>query len=238
VKDTLNRWLQQEGLSDPKDAPPVKLAKMIAGKVWTEIQISGDGLTSTRTGELSGMEINPPATTLQQKRGSEQDVTALMAALYRKAGLPTRTVIGFDVTSKDGKFLQKSSKSNRLRSWVEFALFDEPNNTINWVPVDVTRMRRVTNRPPSADRAWNFFGTHDELSTVTPFALHFHPPTDVVSYGSPGFWGWFVTPAPAKNAEQALRFTATLSSKKGGEGEKDPKDPEKNPKPEKKKPGG
>jgi hypothetical protein len=235
VKDTLSRWLQEEGISDPKSVPPVSLAKTIAGKVWTEIQLSGDGLISMRTGELSGMEILPPAKTLELKRGSEQDVTALMAALYRKAGLPTRTVVGFDVTSKDGKFLQKSNKNNRLRSWVEFALYDEPNNTLNWVPVDVARMRKVTNRPPTPERPWKYFGTHDELANVTPFAMHFHPPTDVVAYGSPGFWGWFVTPAPAKNAEQALRFTATLSSKKGGEQEKDPKDPEKNPRPEKKK---
>jgi hypothetical protein len=221
-------FLEQEGIKDAKTQPPAYVAKVIAGKVWTLIQISGDGLNMTRTGELSGMDIKPPADTLRDKRGTEQDVTALMAALYRKAGLPTRTVIGFDVTSKDAKFLQKSNKNNRLRSWVEFALYDEPNNTINWVPVDLARMRKTTNRPPALDRAWNYFGTHDELSAVTPFALHFHPPTDVVAYGSPGFWGWFVTPAPAKNAAQALRFTATTSSVRGGQPARDPKNPETN----------
>ena len=228
VTETLARWLNEAGLKDAQSASPARVAKVIAGKVWQGIQISGDGLTMVRSGELSGMVINPPAMTLENRRGSEQDVTALMAALYRKAGLPTRTVIGFDATSKDAKFLQKSGKSNRLRSWVEFALFDEVNNTINWVPVDVARMRKTTNRPPPGDRQWNFFGTHDELNAVTPLALQFHPPTDVVAYGYPAFWGWFVTPTPAKNAEQALRFAVTQTSKRGGEPPKDPKDTERN----------
>ncbi len=88
-------------------------------------------------------------------------------------------------------------------------------------------MRKATSRPLAVDRTWQYFGTHDELNQVPVMALHFHPPTDVVAYGSPGFWGWFVTPAPAKNAEQALRFMATVSSKKGGEGDKDPKNSDK-----------
>lgn len=228
LTDMLAGWLAEEGIKDIKTQPPARVAKLIAGKVWPLVQITGEGLTMMRTGELSGMEIKPPAQTLLDRRGSEQDLTAVVAALYRKAGLPTRTVIGFDVTSKDAKFLQKSGRSNRLRSWVEFALFDEVNNTINWVPVDLARMRKISNRPPAMDRPWQYFGTHDELSAVTPFALHFHPPTDVVAYGSPGFWGWFVTPAPAKSADQALKFVATVSSQRGGAPKGDPKDPETN----------
>ncbi len=231
VTQALKAWLREEGIKDPAASTPVRVAKVLAGKVWTNIQVSGDGLTSSRTGELQGMQINPPAQTLESFRGTEQDVTVLMAALYKKAGLPTRTVIGYDINSSDAKFLQKGSKSNRLRSWVEFALYDEANNTINWVPVDVTRMRRTTNRPPSIDRPWAFFGTNDELGSVAVFALQFHPPTDVVSYGSPAFWGWFVTPAPAKNAEQVLRFVATTSSKRGGEPARDPKNNERQKKP-------
>jgi len=238
LSETLAAWMEEEGVKDIKQLPPARVAKVIAAKVWPLIQITGEGLTMMRTGELSGMEIKPPALTLMEKRGSEQDLTALMAALYRKAGLPTRTVIGFDVTSKDAKFLQKSGRSNRLRTWVEFALYDEAKNTINWVPVDMARMRKTTNRPPSMDRPWQFFGTHDELSAVTPFALHFHPPTDVVAYGSPGFWGWFVTPSPAKSADQALKFVATLSSQRGGQEKGDPKNREENkPKPAPKRTG-
>jgi len=228
LSEALALFMDQENIKDIKTQPPAWIAKVIAGKVWSLIQISGDGLTMTRTGEVSGMDIKPPVETLRDKKGTEQDATALMAALYRKAGLPTRTVIGYDVTAKDAKFLQKSGKSNRMRSWVEFALYDEDKHTINWVPVDLARMRKTTNRPPSMDRPWNFFGTHDELSAVTPFALHFHPPTDVVAYGSPGFWGWFVTPAPAKNAAQALKFVATPSSVRGGQPPRDPKNQETN----------
>jgi hypothetical protein len=223
LSETLSRWLSEEGLKDAKSASPARVAKLIAGKVWQTVQISGDGLRMVRSGELSGMVINPPSKTLEERRGTEQDVTALMAALYRKAGIPTRTVIGFDAGTGDAKFLQKDRKHNRLRSWVEFALYDEMNNTINWVPVDVARMRKTTNRPPPGNRQWPFFGSHDELNGVTPLAFHFHPPTDVVAYGYPGFWGWFVTPAPAQNAEQALRFVVTQMSKRGGELPRDPK---------------
>lgn len=228
VTQTLKQWLDEEGIKDVRTQPPARIAKLLAGKVWSNVQISGDGLTTMRTGEISGMAINPPAETLSQMKGSEQDVAALLATLYKKVGLPARTVIGFDMNSSEAKFLQKGSKSNRLRSWVEFALMDDASNTYNWVPVDVTRMRRSTNRPPAIDRPWKYFGTNDELNSVAVFAMQFHPPTDVVSYGSPGFWGWFVTPAPAKNAEQALRFTATQSARKGGEPERDPKNPERN----------
>jgi hypothetical protein len=215
LDDALKQWFDEAGIADVKKVAPVRVAKLIAAKVWAAVQISSDGLLFLRTGELSGMAILPPAETLSTGKGSEQDVTALLTALYKKAGLPARTVIGYDVGGKDTKFLQKGTKENRVRSWVEFALFDEARNTINWVPVDVPRMRKSSSRPPPLEREWKFFGTNDELNSVTPFALQFHPPTDVVDYGSPAFWGWFVTPAPAKSAEQAIRFAATTSSKRG-----------------------
>jgi hypothetical protein len=38
-----------------------------------------------------------------------------------------------------------------------------------------------------------------------------------VAYGNPCFWGWFVTPTPPHEAEQALAFAATTMSQRGGE---------------------
>src|SRR5438270_324469 len=82
-----------------------------------------------------------------------------------------RTVIGFDVAGREVKFLNKSGKANHIRTWVEFALYDEAKNTINWVPVDVARMRKTTSRPMAIDRTWPYFGTHDELNQVPVIAL-------------------------------------------------------------------
>jgi len=220
VDNAVKQWLREANIRDAAKAPPVMVAKAIAGGMWRDVQPFGEGLDFARTGELAGINLLPPAETLRLKRGSEHDITVLLAAAYKKAGLPTRTVIGYDVGKDDSKFLKKGSKENRLRSWVEFCLYDEAKNTINWVPVDVVRMRKTSTRPTGIERAWKYFGTHDELNTVAPFALHFHPPTDVVRYGAPAFWGWFVTPQAPKAAEQLIRFTATITPKRGGEPKK------------------
>lgn len=174
---------------------------------------SGD--VTTRTGEFAGVIIQPPAETLRSGRGTAADTAALLAALYRKAGIPARIVIGHDTGGS--RNITGRQRSVGLRYWVEFALYDEAANTINWVPVDVVRMRRATSRPPAIERPWRYFGTHDELDEVVPFAFHFHPPTDVVSYGAPAFWGWFVTPTPPVAATQTVRFSATTAPRRGGQ---------------------
>jgi hypothetical protein len=94
---------------------------------------------------------------------------------------------------------------------------DEGAGQLHWIPVDVVRMRKSGSRTQPLDKEWKFFGTHDELSGVIPFAMHFHPPTSVRAYGSPGFWGWLVSPKPPETAVQALTFTAWRTPKHGGE---------------------
>jgi hypothetical protein len=224
VKETMKEIFDDKGFTDLKRVPPVRVAKMITEKVWGTVQVNGEGMVFMRTGEFAGMDLQSPAMTLDLKKGSEQDMAVLLCAMLKKAGLPARPVIGFDVNGKEVKFLNKSGKSNKLRTWVEFALFDEAKNTINWVPIDIARMRKVTSRPTPIDRTWQYFGSNDELQSVPVLAVTFHPPTDVVAYGAPAFWGWFVTPAPATNAEQALRFMATPTAKKTGDN-KDPNNP-------------
>jgi hypothetical protein len=83
--------------------------------------------------------------------------------------------------------------------------------------VDVVKLRKTSNRPAALDRPWKYFGTNDQLDHILPFAFHFHPPTDVVSYGSPGFWGWFVSPKAPEQAEQAIRISASSQSKRANE---------------------
>ena len=218
VVKALEVWLKEAKVKGPREVPPAYLAKVLAAKVWGNVQPSGDGLAmKARTGELAGIALQTPTETLKKLRGSEHDMAVLLAALYRKAGLPCRTVIGWDVGERNEDFLDNNPKQNKLRTWVEFCLYDEERNVQNWVPVDVARLRGTSNRPPAQyDRPWRFFGTHDELDRVLPFALHFHPPTDVVSYGSPGFWGWFVTPTAPDHADQSLSFLGMQTARGAG----------------------
>ncbi len=217
LKETLTRWL---GGTDPKANKPVKLAKLIAAEVVRDIQPSGDSKAVLRTGELQGFLLNGIDRTLAEGKGTEFDITCLLTAAYRAAGLPARLVIGVEAEEVDRKFLEKKSGKGQLRSWVEFALYDEVNNTLNWVPVDIAKIRKQSSRPQPVDRPWKFFGTHDELNLITPVSLHFHPPTSVIAYSVPGLWGWMITPTPPATAYQALYFDAYRSSKRAN----DPKD--------------
>lgn len=218
IQRALDLWKAEWKLSDFKSVSPAALAKMITAKVWQTVQPNGDGLTfRPRTGELAGIALKDPSMTLIDGKGSEHDMTVLLAALMRKAGLPTRLVIGYEAGDKSDRWLDKGGKSSKLRTWVEFCLYDEQNNTINWIPVDVVKLRKSSNRPAALDRPWKYFGTNDQLDHILPFAFHFHPPTDVVSYGSPGFWGWFVSPKAPEQAEQAIRISASSQSKRANE---------------------
>jgi hypothetical protein len=96
---------------------------------------------------------------------------------------------------------------------VEFALVDPQTSREIWIPVDVARMRKGSSRPPSLDRPWKYFGEHDELDGIIPFAFQFHPPTTVVAHGSPAFWGWMVTPKPPDKLVQVVRFDAITTPK-------------------------
>jgi hypothetical protein len=210
VKDLLSRYCNGQ---DPKKLKPIALAKYIAGQVLEDIQPSGEGLNYGRTGELEGMDLQGAPQTAQRRRGSQFDIICLLAAIYREAGLPARTVIGYDIGEKKDddrrKFLERKG-SAKLRGWVEVGLYDEAagdGRTI-WVPVDVARMRQSGSRSQPLEKPWAYFGTHDELDGVIPIAFQFHPPTTVRAYGSPAFWGWLVTPKPPEYAEQAVRFLA------------------------------
>ncbi|MCL4742511.1 MAG: transglutaminase-like domain-containing protein [Phycisphaerales bacterium] len=209
VVDLVAEWTEGR---DPKSIAPVTLAKWFAGKVVEHVQLSGDGLAFDRTGLIEGLDLRGAPLTALEKRGSEFDMVCLLAAVYRKAGLPARIVIGYDNESRSGKqvYLKRPKNVPDLRAWVEFALYDETNGTFGWVPVDPAAMRGSSSRlPPNfMDRDLRYFGTHDELDRVIPFAFHFHPPTTVRAYGSPGFWGWFVTPVPPDTAFQRLSFRA------------------------------
>lgn len=218
VQALVRQWTEGK---DPKSIPPVQLAKFLAGRVMEHVQISGNGLVSASNGLLMGVGLLPVEDTAKNGRGSEHDMVVLLAAVYRAAGLPARTVIGFDVTGKKEKenFLDRGrsgGSGTQLRGWVEFCLYDEGTQKELWVPVDVVRMRASSNRVPPLNRPWKFFGTHDELENVVPFALQYHPPTTVVGHGAYGFWGWLTTPQ-IPNVTQFLRFNAITTPKRAGD---------------------
>ena len=140
-------------------------------------------------------------------------------------GLPARIVVGYDIGEEkdpDRKNFLERRNSASLRAWIEFALFEETTQQVTWVPVDVVRMRKSSSRAKPTDQTWDFFGTHDELNGIVPFSFHFHPQTTVRAYGSPGFWGWLVTPKPPERAVQALTFLAYRTPQRGGQPPADP----------------
>jgi hypothetical protein len=204
------------GGKDPKGVAPVPLAKWLASNVLEYVQPSGNGLNFAKNGMLEGMELKGSELTLADRRGSDQDITCALAAVYRAAGLPSRTVIGFDVSDDkgdDGTFLKRRRDVPAFRSWVEFCLYDEKTRREVWVPVDITRQRRKSSRAVRNMDVWSYFGSNDELDTVCPIAFQFHPPTSVVAHGSVCFWGWITFGTEQPKAQQHVRFDAMSTAR-------------------------
>lgn len=215
IAQTLDKWT---GGKDPKSIKPVALAKYLASKVLESTQPSGLGYINARNGELEGFDLQGAARTLELGRGSEHDIACLLCAMYRAAGLPARTVIGYDVRETKGEdsgFLGREKGSAKLRSWVEFYLFDEAANKGLWVPVDIVRQRKSSSRPPAIDKPWKYFGNNDELDDVMPVAFQYHPPTTVVAHGSYAFWGWLTTPRLQEGPSQYIRFESMSTPNRG-----------------------
>lgn len=207
VSEAVSKWCDRK---PPQSLPPIQLTKFLAGKVMEAIQPSGNGLAGTRTGLFEGFDLKGAEQTLKEGRGSEHDIACVLAAVYRVAGVPCRTVIGYDITESKGQdsgSLGKRTGGDSMRSWVEFCLYDEPNKKEIWVPVDVVRQRKSGNRPPPLDKPWKFFGANDDTDDVLPVAFQYHPPTTVIAYGAPALWGWMTTPE-MQQATQFLRFNS------------------------------
>lgn len=228
IKKMIDGWTAGK---DPKSLKPAQLAKFLAGKVMESVQVSGDGLNYARTGEVEGFNMQGAAETAKRGRGSQFDAICVLAAVYRQAGIPCRTVIGWDVgeDKRDKKFLSRGNGTRGLRGWVEFALPDPSSpGGLAWVPVDIVRMRKSSSRAMPLDKPWPYFGTNDELDGVIPIAFQFHPPTKgVVAHGSPALWGWMVTPKPPEQVTQAIRFDAVTQSKTAEQQTKDREDQKK-----------
>lgn len=226
IQDLIREWT---GGNDPKKLKPAILAKFLAGKVLQHVQLSGDGTAHNQNGLIEGINLQGTDKTAIDGRGSPFDMVCFLTAVYREAGIPARPVIGVKAgkSRKDLEFLGgKNSSKDELRAWVEWCLYDERDKTITWIPVDIVEMRSSSSR--LRGEFWNqplrYFGTHDKLDDLCPISFHFFPPTTVRSYsssGSPGLWGWFVTPQAPGRAVQALQFSVTSTAARAGQ-ERDP----------------
>ncbi|MFN7020058.1 MAG: transglutaminase-like domain-containing protein [Phycisphaerales bacterium] len=210
----------------PQSMSPFALAKFLAAKCVERFQKSGSGEQYNRMGLFGGFELQGPTRTIELGRGSPHDIASVLLGLYRAAGLPARLVIGHDESDRKGDdagLIKKRRGGVSLRSWVEFCLYDAEAKKEFWIPVDVVEIRGRSSRPGPLDKPWKYFGTHDQLDVVLPFAHHFIPPTTVVSYGY-AFWGWLTMPE-TQVASHWLRFEAQTATKRGGQ----PKQPSKRP---------
>lgn len=215
IKDMVAKWTSGK----PQSQPPVVTAKWISKQVGDMVQVSGSGFGYSRTGKIQGIDPQGAPFVAMAARGSQFDMTCLLVACLREAGIPTRMVVGYDVASdkEERIFLEvRRTRSEDIRTWAEFALYDEKNDILTWVPIDIVAQRAQSSRLPDIAKPWDYFGNHKELQGVIPFAFQFQPPTTVRAYGTPGFWGWLVLPTAPPRAEQWLTLHANSPSKRGG----------------------
>ncbi|MEM7628061.1 MAG: transglutaminase-like domain-containing protein [Planctomycetota bacterium] len=204
--------------NDPKSIAPARLAKFLAGRVQEHVRIVRPPSTTEPSADrfaepvgvnvLTGLDLQTTDETALLREGTKHDLTSLLAAVYRAAGLPARIVIGYD---------RREPTRERLRSWVEFCLIDEPTGSVVWIPVDIARIRERSNRAADLDRPWEFFGTHDELDDIPPLALHYHPPMDVRAYNAPALYGWIAAPGIPVYARQFLNVDVTRTPTRGAD---------------------
>ncbi len=239
IKKQVLDWTE----GDPKALPPVQTAKWLAFKVAELYNPTGRGFGGpvgessnyTPVTAFGSFSVDGPAYALEMGRGSKYNMSVLLVACYRAAGLPARLVIGYDFSDDPD---ESKTIGDHLRAWVEFALYDETEpdekKRLTWVPVDVERLRLAGAWTQPFDRPIEFFGYSDEWDMLIPLAFHFTPYwAPGISYGrynyesdqtrryymdryglernqaafAPALWSWNVLPGPPRWAGQWLNFT-------------------------------
>ena len=200
--------------NDIKKLYPVHAAKFIAQQAIGHFQESGNGYASNSDGSFQGFTLQGALRTMRDKKGSEHDLACVLVALYHAAGLPARTVIGWDRVGGGGTGGIGGRNTEKLRSWVEFGVVDPINGAAIWIPVDIARQRKKSSAAPDLDKSWDYFGTIADLQEIIPIAFQYHPPTTVQAHGSPCLWGWLTTPT-TQNAAQWIRFSSLATPVRG-----------------------
>lgn len=220
----MNRWTS----NNPQGPPPYLVAKALAGMMQEQFQPSGAGVATDHPGRFGGVEVAGAAAVTRKMRGSESDMAALLCAVYRAAGIPARVVIGWDVAGSPGGRANVPAPSSfcraifdpdiadhaRLRTWVEFYLYNETRQRGGWIPVDIYMLRQGSNRMGKLERPWDGFGGGMCFDHLIPISFHFVPPSTIVAAEDPALWGWDPDPGP-QAIEQELIFDAIPSVKRG-----------------------
>ncbi len=225
VRARVRQWTR----NNPGAVAPALLAKILASRVMESYRQDNDpNHVSGRQGEFAGLPVKGAAQTARDGFGTPFDLATYLCAVYRAAGLPARIVVGYDIAASLGGQLGITEirppceiNTNRngisfpvLRVWVEFFLYNEADQRGEWIPVDIARQFRISNRPPPINQHWDFFGDNACLKYVAPISFHLHPPTTVVNAGPPALWGWLPLPS-APVLEQRLDFGATEPTVRG-----------------------
>ncbi len=205
VQALIDRWT---GGNDPKQIPPVQLAKFMTGHVLDHVRSNGtnseqpfgrprniirDGrgsqirvkgtveISLNLNGLMGGFRIQNAAEIATGRVGSQHDLSILLVAVLRRVGIPARIVIGADKN--------ESGLHNSAKSWVEFALVAPDVRGVIWVPVDVRELKGSGRSARNWEQEWKHFGTSDLLRDVVPIAHHFHPPANFQSFNFPALYG-------------------------------------------------
>lgn len=210
IDNALNQWTNGK---DPTSIKPAILAKFLALEVIKSFQPSGNGVNTNRLGEIEGFELSPIDEAARRGRGSPFDMVNLLAGVYRRAGLPARTVVGIRIEQEERGVFRTDKDTEEMHAWVEFALSD--GRSVTWVPVDILEMRSRRGQLRDLEKPWPYFGNQPDMDHYMPFAFHFHPPLEgVQAFGSAGFWGWIVFPEPPARADQAIYFNVITTPRR------------------------
>ncbi|MBL4590883.1 MAG: transglutaminase domain-containing protein [Phycisphaerales bacterium] len=225
ITDLVDLWTDG---NDPKQLSPVLLAKYLTAKVVEHIYsndrslvvpttsgfnnslANNQGVGTTRnfgrSGFYAGFEVRTADQAARSKRGSRHDMTILLTAVLRAAGIPARSVIGID---------NEESGDDRVQSWTEFALYDKDLDLLVWVPIDIDELRGRGIRSSRYKDKWKFFGTSDRLHTIAPVSFYFHPPAAYQSFEVPALYGIRSTEPLSRFVEQIITFSISRKTVRG-----------------------
>jgi len=231
--DPMKRLIERVTNGKPKSVPPLMLARLLAAEIVPKFNINGDPYKRGPDGNKQIVGFKPQSVdeSMRTMRGNELDLSILLVALYREAGIPARLLVGLQTEEDDNR--KKSSDEDKPRAWLEFCLYDEPKNTVTWVPVDPYRMKRRSSGVPAPDKPWPFFGDHNEMRNLVPLATGLLPASvNAVSYGDPALWGWTISPQPpVSNFTRMTLFSERAPKSSADKDERTTQDPNKKPAP-------
>lgn len=160
----------------PRMVSPYLLGKILAKASVTRIQVGGveserlqsffaipfetdrARLRESRRPHL-GLVVQGASRTLESNQGSLHDLVCTFVAACRASGLAARPVIGFEYKHEDEIF-----------SWAEFYVPGQ-----GWMPVDFRELESGPGTMHTFDRAWEGFGSNDDLHDLIPLAYRFQP---------------------------------------------------------------